>query len=125
MSQQKNNNKKTIRRATRVRKRIMATSNRPRLTVFRSNSNIYAQIIDDKKAKTLVSASSIETKTNQPKADQPLAGKMPQAVEVGKLLAERALDKKIKDVVFDKGEYKFHGRVKALADSAREQGLNF
>ena len=116
MSQQKDKNNKTIRRATRVRKRIMATSSRPRLTVFRSNSNIYAQIIDDSKAATLISASSIETKIKQ---------KMPQAIAVGKLVAERALKKKIKDVVFDKGEYKFHGRVKALADSAREQGLNF
>ena len=112
----KNLNSKTIRRATRVRKRIMATSSRPRLTVFRSNSNIYAQIIDDKKAATLVSASSTETK---------IVKKIPQAVAVGKLVAERALKKKIKDVVFDKGEYKFHGRVKALAESAREQGLNF
>lgn len=116
MSQQKNKNNKTLRRATRIRKRIMAASLRPRLTVFRSNSNIYAQIIDDSKATTLVSASSIETK---------IAEKMPQAVAVGKLVAERALKKKIKNVVFDKGEYKFHGRVKALAESAREQGLNF
>lgn len=120
----KNQDKKK-RRVTRIRKKILATSNRPRLTVFRSNSNIYAQIIDDAKAKTLVSASSIGLKTNQSKADQPLAGKMEQAIEVGKLIAQMAKEKKIKDVAFDKGAYKFHGRVKALAEAARASGLNF
>lgn len=120
----KSQDKKT-RRITRTRKRILVHTNRPRLSVFRSNTNIYAQIIDDSKAKTLVSASSNEIKRNQPKADQPRAGKMEQAIEVGKLIAEKAKAKKISDVVFDKGAYKFHGRVKALADSAREGGLNF
>lgn len=111
----KNQDRKT-RRITRTRKRIMAHTNRPRLSVFRSNSNIYAQIIDDSKAKTVVSASSLETKIEK---------KMEQAIEVGKLIAQKAKDKKIKDVVFDKGAYKFHGRIKALAESAREGGLNF
>lgn len=111
----KNQDKKT-RRITRTRKRILANSDRPRLSVFRSNSNIYAQIIDDSKAKTIVSASSLETKIEK---------KMEQAIEVGKLIAQKAKDKKIKEVVFDKGAYKFHGRVKALAESAREGGLNF
>lgn len=116
MKKASNKNIQKIRRATRIRKAILRNSDRPRLSVFRSNSNIYAQIIDDKKAKTLVSASSLETKIEK---------KMAQAIEVGKLIAEKAKSKKIKEVVFDKGAYKFHGRVKALAESARKEGLNF
>lgn len=104
------------RRVTRIRKKIASTTDRPRLTVFRSNVNIYAQIIDDKKAKTLVSASSKETKVTK---------KMEQAVAVGKLIAQKAKGAKITKVVFDKGSYKFHGRVKALADACREEGLVF
>lgn len=107
---------KRIRRVRRIRKKISFVSDRPRLTVYRSNVNIYAQIIDDKKAQTLVSASSKETKETK---------KMDQAIAVGKLLAQKAKDAKIKSVVFDKGAYKFHGRVKALADGAREGGLVF
>lgn len=115
------NNIKKTRRVTRIRKKLRATSNRPRLTVFRSNVNIYAQIVDDSKATTLVSASSKELK-----ATQSMVGKkMEQAQEVGALIAKKAMDKKIKEVVFDKGAYKFHGRVKALAESAREGGLQF
>ena len=110
------NNLKTKRRVTRIRKKLLATSNRPRLTVYRSNVHIYAQIIDDKKANTLVSASSKEIKATK---------KMEQAQQVGSLIAKKAIDKKIKEVVFDKGAYKFHGRVKALAESAREGGLQF
>jgi large subunit ribosomal protein L18 len=111
----KNQDRKT-RRITRIRKKIAFVSDRPRLTVFRSNMNIYAQIIDDSKAKTLVAASSKETKATK---------KMEQAQAVGKLIAEKAKTAKIKTVVFDKGAYKFHGRVKALADGAREGGLIF
>lgn len=84
--------------------------------MFRSNANIYAQIIDDSKAKTLIAASSKETKETK---------KMEQAQAVGKLIAEKAKTAKIKTVVFDKGAYKFHGRVKALAEAAREGGLVF
>lgn len=104
------------RRVTRIRKKIMFVSNRPRLTVFRSNVNIYAQIIDDSKSKTIASASSKEVDAKK---------KMEQAQEVGKLIAQKAVKAKVKSVVFDKGAYKFHGRVKALADGAREGGLNF
>lgn len=116
MKQTVYNNLKTKRRVTRIRKKLLETSNRPRLTVYRSNVHIYAQIVDDKKATTLVSASSKEIKATK---------KMEQAVEVGALIAQKAKDKKIEEVVFDKGAYKFHGRVKALADSAREGGLQF
>lgn len=109
-------NKQKARRLTRIRKKIAHVSSRPRLTIFRSNVNIYAQIIDDNKAKTLVSASSKEVSSQK---------KMEQAIEVGKLIAQKADKAKIKSVVFDKGSYKFHGRVKALADGAREGGLQF
>lgn len=110
------NKNKTTRRQTRIRKKIAFVSVRPRLTVYRSNVNIYAQIIDDNKAVTLVSASSKETTTTK---------KMEQAVAVGKLIAEKAKSAKVSKVVFDKGSYKFHGRVKALAQAAREGGLDF
>lgn len=116
MKKASNKNIKKTRRMTRIRKKLLATSSRPRLTVFRSNVNIYAQIIDDSKAKTVVSASSKEIKSSQ---------KTEQATEVGKLIAKKALDAKVKTVVFDKGSYRFHGRVKALADGAREGGLIF
>jgi large subunit ribosomal protein L18 len=104
------------RRLVRIRKKLTAVSDRPRLTIFRSNMNIYAQIIDDAKARTLVAASSKEIKETK---------KMEQAIAVGKLIAQKAKDAKITSVVFDKGSYKFHGRVKALADGAREGGLQF
>ncbi len=111
-----NNKNSKTRRTTRIRKKIAFVSDRPRLSVYRSNTNIYAQIIDDSKAKTVASASSKEVKATK---------KMEQAIEVGKLIAEKAKAKKVTKVVFDKGSYKFHGRVKALADSAREGGLIF
>ena len=110
------------RRHSRVRKSISGTSERPRLNVFRSLSEIYAQVIDDQAGQTLVSASTI---------DQELRGKMEglkkteQARAVGQKLAERARAKGIEEVVFDRGGYRYIGRVKALADGAREGGLKF
>ncbi len=111
----KSQDKKT-RRIKRIRKKIAFVSNRPRLSVFRSNVNIYAQIIDDSKAITIVSASSKEIKGST---------KTEQATEVGKLIAKKGLEAKISEVVFDKGSFRFHGRVKALAEGAREGGLKF
>jgi large subunit ribosomal protein L18 len=111
------------RRKARVRRSLRrAQGDRPRLSVFRSSKNIYAQIIDDTKGYTLASASSLDSefKTNLAKGTDVAA-----AAAVGKLVAERALKAGIKDVVFDRGGYKYHGRVKALADAAREAGLNF
>ncbi|PPR77594.1 MAG: 50S ribosomal protein L18 [Alphaproteobacteria bacterium MarineAlpha2_Bin1] len=109
-------------RQQRVRSSLKKKSNgRLRLTVFRSNYNIYAQIIDDKLGKTLVSASSLEIET---KAEKPNA-KKELAVITGKKIAERASAAGIKEVVFDRGRYLYHGRVKALADAAREAGLVF
>ena len=119
MTESVRNNKKQILRTSRIRKKIAMVSDRPRLTVFRSNKHFYAQIVDDSKAATLVSVSSqeIETKEATKKTDV--------AIATGKLVAEKAKEKKITKVVFDKGGYKFHGRVKAFADAAREGGLTF
>ena len=110
------------RKHIRVRKKISGTSARPRFCVFRSNTNIYAQIIDDTKGQTLVSASTLDKDI---KSAGSAGGNKEAAVAVGKLIAQRAVAKDIKDVVFDRGGYIFHGRVAALADAAREAGLIF
>ena len=107
-------------RHSRVRKSVRGTSNVPRLNVFRSNSNIFAQIIDDEASKTLVSASSIDKELKLENG-----GNVEAASKVGELLAKRAKKAKISKVVFDRGGYLYHGRVKALADAARENGLEF
>ncbi|HWZ16882.1 MAG TPA: 50S ribosomal protein L18 [Mucilaginibacter sp.] len=103
-----------------IRKRLSGSSIRPRLSVYRSNKGIYAQIIDDVSGKTLVSASSLSKDFNAEKGS-----KIDQSVAVGKLVAEKAIAAGIKDVVFDRNGYLYHGRVKSLADGAREGGLNF
>lgn len=102
----------------RIRKKIKGTPERPRLSVFRSNYQIYAQIIDDTKGHTLVSASSVELKDAK-------GTKVEVSREVGKLLAQKALQANIGSVVFDRGGYLYHGRVKSLAEGAREGGLKF
>ena len=112
-------NKARIRRHARVRGKICGTAECPRLNVFRSNSNIYAQLIDDVKGVTLAAASSAEKDFGKAK------GNKEEARKVGKLIAERAADKKITEVVFDRGGYIYHGRVKELAEGAREGGLKF
>lgn len=111
------------RRKARVRRTIRERANgRPRLSVFRSSKQIYAQIIDDEKGETLAAASSIE-KSNR---DSLKTGANIEAAKVvGKLIAERAAAKGVKEVVFDRGSYMYHGRIKALADGAREGGLQF
>jgi large subunit ribosomal protein L18 len=103
----------------RVRKKITGTAARPRLSVYRSNKSIYAQIIDDLTGHTLTSASSVE------EAVEKTMNKSEQAKAVGKILAERATQLNISAVVFDRGGYLYHGRVKALAEGAREAGLSF
>lgn len=111
------------RRKARVRKAIRERAyGRPRLSVFRSSKQIYAQIIDDEKGQTLVAASSIE-KANRESLKT--GANIDAAKLVGKLIAERAAAKGVKEVVFDRGAYMYHGRVKALADGAREGGLQF
>ena len=107
------------RRHHRVRKTVRGAAGRPRLAVFRSNRYIYAQVIDDDAGRTLAAASSVEKAMR----DKPLT--VETAAEVGKMIAERARDAGIEEVVFDRGGYRFHGRVKALADAARATGLKF
>jgi large subunit ribosomal protein L18 len=107
------------RRHARVRRAVRGTTARPRLAVFRSNRYIYAQVIDDDNGTTVASASSQEGALRTKTLSNETAG------EVGRLVAERAKEAGIATVVFDRGGYKFHGRVKALADSAREAGLEF
>ena len=103
---------------TRIRERIQGTTERPRLNVYRSLNHIYAQVIDDSQGRTLVSASTVADKVKT-------GGNVAAAKEIGKLVAERAKEKGIKRVVYDRGGYLYHGRIKALADAAREAGLEF
>jgi large subunit ribosomal protein L18 len=110
---------------TRIRKKISGTEQRPRLNIYRSVNHIYAQVIDDAKGATLVSATSVEKGKGMKGEKRPTGGNVGSAKEVGKLIAERAKEKGIKKVVFDRGGYLYHGRVKALADAAREAGLEF
>lgn len=111
-------------RHKRVRKQINGSTERPRLSVFKSSKHIYAQIIDDLSMNTLVSASSLTPKVIE-KLEKDGKGKIDTATAVGKLLGELAVEKGIKEVSFDRGGYPFHGRVKSLADGAREAGLKF
>lgn len=111
-------NKLRKKRHNRIRRKISGTAECPRLNVFRSSKNIYAQIIDDVEGVTLASASTLDNGVSE-------GTKVEQAAQVGKLIAERALEKDIKQVVFDRGGYQYHGRVKALAEAARENGLEF
>ena len=114
---------RTARRRATVRRKVkLAGAGRPRLSVFRSSKQIYAQLIDDVKGVTLVSASSIEKPMRE---GRKTGANIDAAKAVGKLIADRAKEKGIKDVVFDRGGYLYHGRIKALADAAREGGLNF
>ena len=113
-------NKARIKRHLRIRQTLVGTEARPRLNVFRSNTNIYAQVIDDKSGKTLCSASSLDKELKLTNGSNVEAAKA-----VGALVAKRALAAKIETVVFDRGGYLYHGRVKALADAAREAGLKF
>jgi len=111
------------RRKQRIRLRIRkAVSRRPRLSVFRSNKNIYAQVIDDLQGNTVVSASTLDKEVRE---ELKSGSTTESAAAVGKLVAERATAKGLNEVVFDRGSYLFHGRVKALADAAREAGLKF
>lgn len=109
------------RRHNRLRKRVNGSTERPRLNVFRSNQHIYAQVIDDVVGRTLASASTNEKAWSETNGKT----KTDEAKIVGRLVAERALEAGVTKVVFDRGGYKYHGRVKALADAAREAGLSF
>lgn len=112
---------KRKKRHQRIRDQVRGTAERPRLCVFRSNKHIYAQLINDDKGITLASATDLELKKKKKKT----SGKMKPAFEVGKLIAEKAKKMNIDKVVFDRAGYAYHGRVKSLAEGAREGGLNF
>jgi len=134
---------KRYKKHRKIRAKIFGTAKRPRFCVFRSNKHIYAQLIDDVGRKTLVAASDLElrgkkkttkiTKSSENKVITKLKGKEEKrmtrkvtvAYEIGKLIAKKALQKKIERVVFDRGGYKYHGKIKALAEGAREEGLKF
>lgn len=117
MVSKKSSNKARLKRHLRIRNKISGTAERPRLSVFRSSKNIYAQIIDDVKGVTIVSASSLEIEA--------YGGNIDAATAVGKMVAERAKEKGIDSVVFDRSGYLYHGRVAAVAEGAREGGLEF
>ena len=110
------------RRHERIRKKVAGTPERPRLSVYRSLDHMYAQIIDDYSKQTVVSASSIDKEFKDKKSHK---GNIATAKQVGELIAKKALGKGVKKVVFDRGGYLYHGRVKALAEAAREAGLDF
>jgi len=110
----------TDKKTKRIRTKLKKVSSRSRLSVFRSNNHLYAQVIDDSKGITLASASTLEKELVK---DQ--NGRKELAATIGKTIAKRLIEKGIKDVAFDKGGYKYHGLIKILADSAREEGLNF
>ncbi len=107
---------KRLRIHRKIRSKIFGTKDRPRLCVFKSTNHIYAQLIDDDKSKVLVQASDLKLKKGK---------KVDHAMEVGKLIAKGAIEKKIESVVFDRGGFLFHGRIKAVADGAKEGGLKF
>ena len=115
----KNTNRRHVHE--RIRKKVLGTAERPRLNVYRSLNHVYVQLIDDIQGATLIAAHSAEGK----KGERKTGGNLAAAKEVGKAIAERAQAKGIKEVVFDRGGYIYHGRVKALADAAREAGLKF
>ena len=124
---------KRKRRHKRVRAKVFGTNKIPRLCVFKSPKHIYAQLINDEKGKTILSSSDLELKKSKsktiskttPKVKQIRTGKIALAYKVGELIAEKAQEEKIKKVVFDRGGYKYHGRIKAIAEGARKGGLEF
>ncbi|AJS61645.1 50S ribosomal protein L18 [Paenibacillus sp. IHBB 10380] len=122
MINKQDKNKARVRRHLRVRKKITGTVERPRLNVFRSSKHIYAQLIDDVTGVTIVSASTVDKGLSEEISN---GGNVESARKVGELIAKRAKDKGVASVVFDRGGYLYHGRIQALADAAREAGLEF
>jgi len=122
MDQQRAKRKRQLRRKHHVRRRIIGDKERPRLSVFRSSKHIYAQLIDDLSGLTVAAASSVQEDLH---ANLSYGGNIKAAVEVGKKLAEVAKSKGISKAAFDRGHYRYHGRIKALADAARKGGLQF
>ncbi len=111
-----------IKRKKRIRKKMSGTTARPRLSVFRSAKHVYAQIVDDSRGETVAAASSVEKVV---RGHEPFESKVALANHIGKLIAERAVEKGIKKVVFDRNGFLYHGRIKAISDGARKAGLDF
>jgi len=122
---QLNKNVARQKRHIRVRKRVTGSPERPRLNVYRSSNNIYVQVIDDLAGKTLASASTLDASLREEKSSRSAGGNIDAAKAVGALIAQRAKEAGVTKVVFDRGGYLYHGRVQALADAARENGLDF
>ena len=122
MVKKESRQKVRVKKHNRMRNRFSGTAERPRLAVFRSNNHMYAQIIDDTVGNTLVSASTLQKDV---KANLEKTNNVDAAAYLGKVIAEKAIEKGIKDVVFDRGGFIYHGKIQALADAAREAGLNF
>ena len=122
MVSKKSRSEVRVKKHRRIRNRLSGTTECPRLAVFRSNNHMYAQIIDDTVGNTLVSASTLQKDV---KANLEKTNNVDAAAYLGKVIAERAVEKGIKDVVFDRGGFIYHGKIQALADAAREAGLNF
>ena len=122
MVSKKSRSEVRVKKHKKLRNRFSGTPECPRLAVFRSNNHMYAQVIDDTVGKTLVSASTLQKDV---KANLEKTNNVEAAAYLGKVIAERALEKGVKDVVFDRGGFVYHGKIKALADAAREAGLNF
>jgi large subunit ribosomal protein L18 len=119
---------KRLRRHKKIRAKMFGTKEKPRLCVFRSAKHIYVQLIDDDKNKTIISAKDAEIKnlkSKSQKEENKMSAKIAKAFELGKIIASKALEKKIEKVVFDRGGYQYHGRIKAVAEGAREGGLKF
>jgi len=127
MQTQVERNKIRQRVHSRIRRKLSGSNDRPRLNVYRSLNHIYAQIIDDASGQTMASASTVEGRKGEKgaKSAKKQGGNLGSAKDVGKLIAQRAQEKGVKKVVFDRGGYLYHGRVKALAEAAREAGLEF
>ncbi len=128
MDKNKQKREQRKKRHDRIRMKISGTPDTPRLNIYKSLKHIYAQVIDDTSGKTIISASSLQDAEVLDKVqlkDKDIKGKTLAAKKTGKIIAEKAAEKKIKKIVFDKGPYKYHGRVKALAEGAKEGGLEF
>ncbi len=123
MNKEKSKVLKRIRRKSRIRAKISGTKECPRLSVFKSNAGMYLQLINDESGETIVSAHSREIKLNKAEKKDETGRKMLVSFELGKLIAQKAKDKKVSKVIFDRGGYRYHGRVKSAADGAREGGL--
>jgi len=122
MDHQKEKHRRQLRRRRHVRSKIVGSAERPRLTVFRSSKHIYAQLVDDLQGVTLAAASSLG---KEAQTSMPYGGNVKAAKIIGKIIADKAKAKGIVKVAFDRGHYRYHGRIKALADAAREGGLQF